>query len=293
MGKSHIAHAIGNGLFGKKNTLKTKYTTAQDFSQEYVYACKNGCIETFKKTYRTGLDLFFIDDVHMLASKEKTQLEISSLLDDIMAFGTQVVFAGYRPPGTIQQLDRGLKSRMAAGLMIHIKSPDIITRASIVRAKAGQENIILPEDVVEFVSDSVITNIRDIESAVMTILAMSSLMRRDINLELAHEALEGTIMRRARIDIPYIQEIVCRNFGVGKEDMVSSSRKSNVAYPRQIAIFLCRQYTRDSLQVIGEAFGRKHSSVIHVLEVMDAQYRDNLKTKKEVDYIMEKIEAGH
>jgi chromosomal replication initiator protein len=106
------------------------------------------------------------------------------------------------------------------------------------------------------------------------------------------EALEGTVTRRTRIDIPFIKEVVSKNFGVDKGALVSPSRKKDIAYPRQIAIYLCRQYTRDSLQMIGEAFGRKHSSVIHTLEVMDAQYRDNLKTKKEVDFIMEKIEAG-
>jgi chromosomal replication initiator protein len=292
LGKSHIAHAIGNSLIGKKSTIKAKYTTAQDFSQEYVYACKNGVMEHFKKTYRSGLDVLFIDDVHMFSSKEKTQLEVSSLIDDIMTVGTQVVFAGYRPPGTIQQIDRGLRSRMSAGLMIHIKSPDVLTRASIVKAKASTENIMLPENVIEFISDTVSTNIRDLESAVMTVLAMSSLMKRDINLELAHEALEGTLRRRSRIDIPFIQETVCKNFKVEKPELVSASRKKDIAYPRNIAIYLCRQLTRDSLQVIGEAFGRKHSSIIHTLEVMDTEYRDNIKTKKEVDFILEKIESG-
>ena len=292
LGKSHIAHAIGNGFIGKKKGVKAKYTTAQDFSQEYVYAVRNDCLEKFKRAYRCGLDLLFIDDVHVFSSKEKTQLEVSSLLDDIMALGTQVVFAGYRPPGTIQQLDKGLKSRMSSGLMIHIKSPDILTRASIVRAKAGAENIIMPDEVVEFISDTVSSNIRDIESAVMTVIAMASLMKREINLDIVHEALEGTITRRTRIDIPFIQEVVSKNFGIQRDALMSSSRKQDIAYPRQIAIYLCRQYTRDSLQTIGEAFGRKHSSVIHTLEVMDVHYRDNLKTKKEVDFIMEKIEAG-
>jgi chromosomal replication initiator protein len=292
LGKSHIAHAIGNGFIKKKKGIKAKYTTAQDFSQEYVYAVRNDCLDKFKRTYRSGLDLLFIDDVHVFSSKEKTQMEVSSLLDDIMALGTQVVFAGYRPPSTIQQLDKGLKSRMSSGLMIHLKSPDVITRASIVRAKAGAESIVMPDEVVEFISGTVVSNIRDLESAVMTVIAMASLMKREINMDIVKEALEGTITRRTRIDIPFIQEVVSKNFGVDRGALVSPSRKQDIAYPRQIAIYLCRQYTRDSLQTIGEAFGRKHSSVIHTLEVMDAQYRDNLKTKKEVDFIMEKIESG-
>jgi chromosomal replication initiator protein len=292
LGKSHIAHAIGNGILGRKKGVKAKYTTAQDFSQEYVYAVRNDCLDKFKRTYRCGLDLLFIDDVHVFSSKEKTQVEVSSLLDDIMALGTQVVFAGYRPPGTIQQLDKGLKSRMSSGLMIHIKSPDMLTRSAIVRAKAGAEDIIMPEEVVEFISGTVVSNIRDLESAVMTVIAMASLMKREINMDIVHEALEGTITRRTRIDIPFIMEVVSKNFDIDKNILVSPSRKKDIAYPRQIAIYICRQLTRDSLQTIGEAFGRKHSSVIHTLEVMDAQYRDNLKTKKEVDFIMEKIEAG-
>ncbi len=292
LGKSHIAHAIGNGFIKRKKGIKAKYTTAQDFSQEYVYAVRNDCLEKFKRTYRCGLDLLFIDDVHVFSSKEKTQMEVSSLLDDIMALGTQVVFAGYRPPGTIQQLDKGLKSRMSSGLMIHIKSPDLLTRAAIVRAKAGAESIVMPDEVVDFISGTVVSNIRDLESAVMTVIAMASLMKREINMDIVKEALEGTVTRRTRIDIPFIQEVVSKNFGVDRTALVSPSRKKEIAYPRQIAIYLCRQYTRDSLQMIGEAFGRKHSSVIHTLEVMDAQYRDNLKTKKEVDFIMEKIESG-
>jgi chromosomal replication initiator protein len=188
-------------------------------------------------------------------------------------------------------IDTGLKSRFTSGLVINIKRPDKDTRAAIVRYKANREGIILKEDVVEFVSDNITTNIRELESAVLTISAMSSLMKREITLALAKEILEGTLEKQARIDIQYIQDFVAKNFGITKESLVSSSRKKGIIYPRQVAIFLCRRYTKESLQTIGQAFSRKHTSVIHTIEVIDTQYTHNLKTKKEIDFLIERLDS--
>ncbi len=295
LGKSHIAHAIGNKILKSsrsRNPVKVKYTTANDFAQEYVYSVRNNAIDRFKKNYSFNFDLFFIDDVHLLKNKEKTQMELCCIIDELMNRGKQVVFSGFHAPSSIQNMDKGLKSRFSSGLVIDIKRPDKDTRAKIVAKKAENEGIVLGPDVVEFLSENIKNNIRELESAVLTIGAMSSLMKRDITLELAHELLEGTIEKEHRVNIPFIQNIVAKNFGLSKEDLVSPSRKRKVVYPRQIAIFLCRRYTRESLSTIAESFSRRHSSIIHSLEVIDTSYKANLKVRRDIDFLIERLDVS-
>jgi chromosomal replication initiator protein len=292
LGKSHIAHAIGNRLLKSKSGVSVRYTTARDFSQDFVHSIRNNCHENFKKTYQpSALDIFFIDDVHLFKNKEKTQMELCHVLDDLISAGRQVVLSGFRPPTSMSQIDKGLRSRFSSGLVIDLKRPDRLTRDKIVRHKAQKNGIILPDEVVEFISGSVLSSIRELESAVMTITAMSSLMKRRVTLDLAKELLEGTLEKQQRITIEFIQNFVAKNFCIHKDTMISPSRKKEIVYPRQVAIFLCRRYTRESLQSIGNAFSRKHSSIIHSLETIDTTYKQNLKVKRELDFLIEKLEA--
>ena len=295
LGKSHIAHAIGNKILRnheRKKRVKMRYTTANDFAQEYVYSIRNNALESFKKRYSSNFDLFFIDDVHLLKNKEKTQVELCSIIDELMNRGKQVVFSGFHAPVSIQNMDKGLKSRFSSGLVIDIKRPDKETRAKIVTKKAHNEGIGLGPDVVEFLSENIKNNIRELESAVLTIGAMSSLMKREITIDLVQELLEGTIERERKINIPFIQDIVARNFGLSKKDLVSPSRKRKIVYPRQIAIFLCRRYTTESLSTIAESFSRRHSSIIHSLEVIDTSYKANLKVKRDIDFLIERLDVA-
>jgi chromosomal replication initiator protein len=292
LGKSHIAHAIGNKVVRTKAGSAVMYTTARDFSQDYVHSVRNNCQAVFKKTYAPSkLDIFFIDDVHLFKNKEKTQMELCHVLDDLISAGKQVILSGYRPPSSMSQIDKGLRSRFSSGLVIDLKRPDKPTRDKIVRYKAHKNGITLPEEVVEFISTNVVSSIREIESAVMTITAMGSLMKRRITLDLAKELLEGTLEKQQKITVELIQNFVSKNFSIPKETLTSPSRKKEIVYPRQVAIFLCRRYTREPLQNIGNAFSRKHSSIIHSLEAIEAMYKDNLKVKREIDFLIEKFEA--
>ncbi|MBN2299486.1 MAG: hypothetical protein JXM72_12870, partial [Deltaproteobacteria bacterium] len=250
------------------------------------------CMNNFKKTYTSSsLDIFFIDDVHLFKNKEKTQMELCHVLDDLICAGKQVVLSGFRPPASMTQIDKGLRSRFSSGLVIDLKRPDGSTRAKIVRHKAQKNNITMPDDVVEFVSSNIHSSIRELESAVMTITAMSSLMKREVTLDLAKELLEGALDKQQKITTPYIVNFVAKNFGITKEKMISPSRKKEVVYPRQVAIFLCRRYTKESLQSIGNVFSRKHSSIIHSLETIESMYSQNLKVKRELDFLIERLDA--
>lgn len=292
LGKSHIAHAIGNRSIKSKQNITVKYTTAGDFSQDYVHSVRNNCLKGFKTTYSPSkLDIFFIDDVHLFKNKEKTQTELCQVLDDLMSAGKQVILSGFRPPASMTQIDKGLRSRFSSGLVIDLKRPDKQTREKIVRYKAMKNGITLPEEVVEFVSTNVLSSIRELESAVMTITAMSSLMKRRITLDLAKELLEGTLEKQQKVTIELIQNFISKNFCIAKDTLVSPSRKKDIVYPRQVAIFLCRRYTREPLQSIGDAFSRKHSSIIHSLETIETMYKQNLKVKREIDFLIEKFEA--
>lgn len=292
LGKSHISHAIGNKVLTSKPGAQVKYLTARDFTQDYVHSVRNNCLNSFKNTFRsTKVDVFFIDDVHLFKNKEKTQVELCHVLDDLIGAGKQVILSGFRPPTSMPQIDKGLRSRFSSGLVIDLKRPDKPTRAKIVKHKAKKNGIVMPEEVVDFISSSIHTSVRDLESAVMTIAAMSSLMKRRITLDLAQELLEGTLEKQQRINIPYIMDFISKNFSVPKDKLTSPSRKKEIVYPRQVAIFLCRRYTEEPLQTIGEAFSRKHSSIIHSLETIESKYTQNLKVKREIDFLIEKLDS--
>ncbi len=292
LGKSHIAHAIGNKLRGSKKAVKVRYTTARDFSSDFVNSIRNNCLNSFEKTYSaSGLDLFFIDDVHLFKNKEKTQMELSHIMDDLISAGKQVILSGFRPPSSMTQIDKGLCSRFSSGLVIDIKKPDRDTRMKMIRHKAKKNGLVLPEEVAELLSSTVVGNVRELDSAVLTIAAMSSLMKRPVTMDLVREILEGTLEKQKEITIEFIQNFIAKNFCISKEKLLSPSRKKDVVYPRQVAIYLSRRYTSDTLQGIGDAFSRKHSSVIHSLETVETMYKENLKTKKEIDFLIEKLET--
>jgi chromosomal replication initiator protein len=150
--------------------------------------------------------------------------------------------------------------------------------------------VVLTDDVVDFISDNIDTNIRELESVVLTLCAMSTFMRRGISIGLAKEILEGTLERKSRIDIPFLLEFVAKHFGITKESLISPSRKKMMAYPRQVAMYFCRRHTKETLQEIGNAFNRKHTSVMHSIEVMESKYQNNLKTRKEIDFLSERLD---
>ena len=292
LGKSHISHAIGNKILSVSPGTHVRYITARDFTQDYVHSVRNNCLSSFKNSYRSNaMDIFFIDDVHLFKNKEKTQVELCHVLDDLISAGKQVILSGFRAPTSMPQIDKGLRSRFSSGLVIDIKRPDKATRAKIVRHKARKNGITMPDDVVEFISETIHTSVRDLESTVMTIAAMSSLMKRSVTIDLARDLLEGTQEEQQMITIPYILDFVSKSFSVPKDKLVSPSRKKDIVYPRQVAIFLCRRYTEEPLQIIGEAFSRKHSSIIHSLETIETQYTQNLKVKRDIDFLIDKIDS--
>lgn len=292
LGKSHLAHAIGNQVIASGSRRRIRYTTARDFSQDYVHAIMNNGIDGFKARYASNqADILFIDDVHLLQKKEKTQMELCCIMDEMVGSGRQVILSGYRQPAALTGMDRGLLSRFASGLVIDLKRPDKLTKARIIRHKAAKQGVNLPDAVVDYICDNINTNVRELESAVLSITVMSSLMRREVTLDLAREVLDGKLQKRQRLDVAYIQDFVAKNFELSRELLVSASRKKHIVYPRQVAIFLCRRYTDEPLQTIGAAFNRKHSSVIHALEVIDNRYTQQLGTKKEIDYLVEKLEG--
>ncbi len=292
LGKSHIAHAIGNDVLSRKPRTPVRFVSARDFAHHYVNSVRNDCMKTFRNLYSSAsMDVLFIDDVHLFKNKEKTQLELCHVLDDLIGAGKQVILSGFRPPASIPHIENGLRSRLSSGLSINIKRPDRDTRARIVLHKANKNGVTIPDEVVDFISENVHSNIRDLESAVLTISAMSSLMKRPVSMDLARELLDGTFKKQQTMTIPAIMSLVAKSFSVHTEQLVSPSRKKEIVYPRQVAIYLCRRYTGEPLQAIGEAFMRKHSSVIHSLETIENRYTCDLAVKRDIDYLVEKIES--
>lgn len=292
LGKSHIAHAIGNQTIKTRGGNKILFTTAREFSQEYVYGVMNNNVAAFRNRYTgSGLSMLFIDDVQYLKDKDKTQIEFSMMLDDLMTSGTQVILSGSRSPKSIPNVNQGLKSRLGSGLVIDIKRPDRATRAEIIRRKASRQGQAMPDSVIEYIATNFRGSLWELEGAVNTVIAYGSLFKTDITLEMVQAALEEKISHQESITLDSIKQFVAANYHISVDEMVSTCRKKRILFPRQVAMYLCRRYTDEPLVNIAQSFGRTHSSVLHSLDVINSKYDSNLTIKKEIDFLRDKLDT--
>ena len=265
LGKTHLLHAVGQYVEDQDPSMRTRYVTCENFTNDFINSVRDNAPLEFQKSYREN-DVLLIDDIHFLEGKVETQEAFFHTFNALYEDNKQIVITSDRHPKYIPTLENRLVSRFEWGLVTDIQPPDLETRIAILRKKAIMDQLQVDDDVLTFIASKVSTNIRELEGALVRILAYASLYGRTVSVALAEEVLKDILLDAAYREIPIelIQHEVCRYFGISKADLVGSSRSKNFAYPRQVAMYLSRELTDESLPKIGRAFGgRDHSTVMH------------------------------
>lgn len=290
LGKSHLSQAVGNYLLSNSGKERVCYLTAQDFTSQLVRALRQDRLEDFKERLRQGCDILMLEEVHFFAGKEFTQAELALTLDYLYDAGKTVVFTADRPPQEIGKLDPSLRSRFSAGVLVRINPPDYKTRVNIIRRKARNQGLTFPEEVVTYLAKHLRGDIRQIESAVIGLVARSSLLREPITLALAKELIQEIQPQKLDITKEFILELVCHHFRVTKEELCSKSRQRRITFPRQVAMYLCRRFTGESLQTIGKLFNRDHATVIYAVNSVEKKLKRSGSIRYQIEFLCREIE---
>ncbi len=290
LGKSHLAQSIGNLILQKKPTARVNYITAEDFTNEMIFALKNNMIDQFKTKYRRACDVLLLEELHFLSGKEKTQIELGYTLDSLFSDGKKVIFTSSLPVEEIPNMKKMLTSRLSSGVLTNIERPGFQTRLDILKRKAAARNISLPDNVACYLAEHLTQDVRQLEGALVSLDAISFFLKKEISLGLAKETLKQILPDKPLLTIKEIQEMVCKYFKLDLETLTSKSRKKVISYPRSTAIYLCREYTDSSLEGIGRSFNRNHSTVLYDYEKIKKHIQTDESVRKEVEFLSRKIE---
>ncbi len=293
LGKTHLMHAIGHRITQIHPSIKVLYISSEKFTNDFINAIMSGHPESFRNRYR-NIDVLLIDDIQFLAKKEQTQEEFFHTFNALHEANKQIIISSDRPPKDIPTLEDRLRSRFEWGLTTDIQSPDLETRIAILRKKALLENITMPNDVIVYISSRIDNNIRELEGAFNRVNAFAFLNRRPITIDSAVEALKDLFPKEKthQITPQIIQEIVALHFKIKIDDLNSKRRTRNITVPRQIAMYLCREFTDWSLPKIGELFGgRDHTTVIHAYEKVNRERQEDRRLAALLIEISEKIQS--
>jgi chromosomal replication initiator protein len=291
LGKTHLMHAIGHYVLEHNPSAKVLYISSEKFTNEFINAVRDNVGESFRNKYRK-IDVLLIDDIQFLAGKEGTQEEFFHTFNALHEESKQIIISSDRPPKEIPTLEDRLRSRFEWGLITDIQPPDLETRIAILRKKARAENLDIPNEAMVYIANQIDTNIRELEGALIRVVAYSSLINEDVSAHLAAEALKDIIpsSRPKVITIHDIQQRVGEFYGMKVEDFKARKRTKAVAFPRQVAMYLSRELTEYSLPKIGEAFGgRDHTTVIHAHEKISSSLKTDQELSKVIRNLTEKI----
>ncbi|QQE78955.1 chromosomal replication initiator protein DnaA [Alicyclobacillus sp. SO9] len=293
LGKTHLMHAIGQYVHQYSPDSKVLYLSSERFTNEFITAIRDSRTADFRNRYRS-IDILLIDDIQFLAGKEQTQEEFFHTFNSLHGEGKQIVISSDRPPKDIPTLEDRLRSRFEWGLITDIQPPDLETRIAILQRKAKSDRLVIPEDVLNYIANQVDTNIRELEGALIRVVAYSSLVNEDLSVQLAEQALKDIISPDKPREITYsqIQKVIADHFGLKVEELKAKKRTKNVAFPRQIAMYLCRELTNLSLPKVGEAFGgRDHTTVLHACEKVAQQMSSDQHTANTINRLAEAIKT--
>lgn len=294
LGKTHLMHAIGHRIRQNHPHLKVLYISSEKFTNELINSIRDGNPESFRQKYR-NIDVLLVDDIQFLSKKEHTQEEFFHTFNTLHEANKQIIISSDRPPREIPTLEDRLRSRFEWGLITDIQPPDLETRIAILRKKALLENFSMPNDVMVYIASRIDNNIRELEGALVRIIAYASLTNQNIDMNLANEALKDIFphSRPRQITMELIQQVVANYFKIKQEELLAKKRTRNVAYPRQIAMYLCREMTETSLPRIGEMFGgRDHTTVIHAHDKISRERNEDAKLNNILKEIAKRIESA-
>ncbi|MGN8647659.1 chromosomal replication initiator protein DnaA [Gracilibacillus sp. HCP3S3_G5_1] len=293
LGKTHLMHAIGHYVLDHNPSAKVVYLSSEKFTNEFINSIRDNKAVNFRNKYR-NVDVLLIDDIQFLAGKEQTQEEFFHTFNTLHEENKQIIISSDRPPKEIPTLEDRLRSRFEWGLITDITPPDLETRIAILRKKAKAEGLDIPNEVMLYIANQIDTNIRELEGALIRVVAYSSLINQDIDASLAAEALKDIIpsSRPKVITIQHIQEEVGKRYNVKLEEFSAKKRTKSIAFPRQIAMYLSRELTDFSLPKIGEEFGgRDHTTVIHAHEKISKLMGTDQLLSKEIEEIKEQLKS--
>ena len=300
LGKTHLMHAIANYILENDKSKKVIYVTSETFTNAIVDAVRDSKNEhstarqEFRNKYR-NVDVLLIDDIQFIIGKESTQLEFFHTFNHLYESQKQIIISSDKHPSTMTMLEERLRSRFEMGLTVDVKPPTYETRMAILRKKLSEENIILDDNILDYIASNIVSNIRELQGAINKVISFSNLCDKEITMELAKEALADMInpnMKR-EITVEYIAETVADHFGITVKDLLSSKRNSNIVFPRHICMYLCRELTGNALAEIGSKLGnRHHSTILHSIELIEKKLKNgdnNEELKKTIDVLNKKI----
>ena len=287
LGKTHLMHAIGQHIYGKRKSSRVLYLSSEKFTNEFIDAIQNSSLVKFRKRYRQA-DVLLIDDIQFFGGKERSQEEFFHTFNTLFDGHKQIVMSSDRPPSEIANLEHRLVSRFEWGLTAELTPPDVETRLAILRKKAQALRVRLPDAVLEFLAERIRTNVRRLEGALMRVASFASLCGSELTTERIEHLLKDILQEEARraVTIDQIQRCVAEHYDVRLADMTSKRRPKNIAYPRQIAMYLSRELTKASLSEIGEAFGgRDHGTVLHAHRLVRSQMEKEEKVRQTISML--------
>jgi len=293
LGKTHLMHAIGHYILSKNPMSKVLYVSSEKFTNELINSIRDDKNVEFRNRYRT-IDVLLIDDIQFIAGKERTQEEFFHTFNSLHETAKQIIISSDRPPKEIPTLEDRLRSRFEWGLTADIQPPDLETRIAILKKKAELENAEVEDDVLLFIARRIESNIRELEGALIRIVAYSSLTNNNLSVETAEEVLKDLISENSpqKITVQLIQKVVADYFEIKTEEFKSKKRNRPISHPRQIAMYLCRELTDLSLPKIGDEFGgRDHTTVIHACEKVKHDIEAEINMKKTVAELTKNIKG--
>jgi len=294
LGKTHLMQAICHYILTKNPQAKVVYISSEKFTNQLIDAIQKGTTVKFREKYR-NVDVLLVDDIHFIAGKQSTQEEFFHTFNALREAHKQIVISSDRPPKEISTLEERLVSRFEGGLITDIQAPDFETRIAILRKKAEKEVINVPDDVTSFIAEKIDSNIRELEGALIRVVAYALLVGEEVTLSLTQDVLKETLAagQEKRITIDLIQKRVAEHFDIRISDMKIKKRTQAIAFPRQIAMYLSRELTDNSLPDIGEAFGGKdHTTVLHAYKKISKLVSEDVDKRVVIDRITSELKRG-
>ncbi len=290
MGKTHLMQAIGHEIKKRQPTANLCYVTAEKFLNEMINSIRNDRMIGFRDRFR-GVDVLLIDDIQFIAQKERVQEEFFHTFNALHESNKQVVMTSDRPPKELAEIEERLRSRFEWGLIADIQPPDLETKVAILQKKAESEQVVLPTDVALFIASNVRTNVRELEGALVRLVAWCQVNHIEIMLASAQQCLKQFIdMQVRKVTLEAIQRVVAEHFGMKVADLKQKNNSRNVVVPRQIAMYLAKQMTEASLPEIGRQFGNKHhTTVMHSIAKIDEQNRNDKDLNRTLNKLQEQL----
>ena len=291
LGKTHLMHAIGNHVLANSPDKKVMYVSSEKFTTDLINAIRDENTEQFRQKYRT-MDILMVDDIQFMCGKDSTQEEFFHTFNELFQSGKQIIVSSDRPPKDLDHLEDRLINRFASGLTASIQMPELETRIAILKKKAQNYNIFIKDDIYQYIASHITSNIREMEGVMKKIFSYQQLMKKEITLQLVEEVMKDfKLEKKKNITPELILDTVAKHYNLKIADLKSQKRSNDVAYPRQVAMYILKELTDLSQTAIGAILGDKHyTTVIHGIRKIESDLVSNSKTHATVSNILDDLE---